>query len=446
MRPCLHLTAAVTTVGLLCALAAPAAAQEGLLDYQGVRDAIPEMQRLSEEASGAAKELHVLVDELEATRDGLKQGQIRERVRARLEGYHETKRTMLDTTRRVLGVEPTGLTDQEVVQKLAETNLLGIHWSDANFDKCVRDLSAAVAIPIRLQHRVVQKNKVTLDFASAKAETVLATLCNGFDLRYVVFDGEVVIYKKITPTEERFLEYQAKHPETKLKYWEREDASGEYKREPVEGEAPPLSGKPGERTVANMDVELLRESLLKLWIIEQGSERYNQMRIAQKAYQALTPLVLIGDREQDAENIEARRQLDKELRHYLLLELDGSIEVMDIVRRVLGRVPKPTYASEDAKLLEEILAKELPRGVAWREKDLEACLRELGAMLGTPVAFTPVPKHVELTCTFEFPAGFQLRQVLDYVNSTHPLDWRLEDGVLKFDYKGDIAPARPGMR
>ena len=46
-----------------------------------------------------------------------------------------------------------------------------------------------------------------------------------------VQDGEVVVFKKLTPNESRFLEYQAKHPEVKLKYWEREDASGEYVKE-----------------------------------------------------------------------------------------------------------------------------------------------------------------------------------------------------------------------
>ena len=42
----------------------------------------------------------------------------------------------------------------------------------------------------------------------------------------MIHGGEVVIYKKITPTEERFLGYQKRHPEVKLKYWEKEDASG----------------------------------------------------------------------------------------------------------------------------------------------------------------------------------------------------------------------------
>ena len=38
----------------------------------------------------------------------------------------------------------------------------------------------------------------------------------------VVLDGEVVVYKKLTPTETRFVEYQKKHPNAELRYWERE--------------------------------------------------------------------------------------------------------------------------------------------------------------------------------------------------------------------------------
>ena len=65
----------------------------------------------------------------------------------------------------------------------------------------------------------------------AQASTILGSLCNYFELRYVIQDGEVVVFKKLTPNEYRFLEYQEKHPDVKLKYWEREDASGEYKKE-----------------------------------------------------------------------------------------------------------------------------------------------------------------------------------------------------------------------
>ena len=97
-----------------------------------------------------------------------------------------------------------------MLDKLRNTELTSVVW-DANtkFHKAVKDLSNALGFPIRLQHRVVQMNTVELRFSRAPAETILATLCNGFDLRYVIHGGEVVLYKKITPTEERFLKVLA---------------------------------------------------------------------------------------------------------------------------------------------------------------------------------------------------------------------------------------------
>jgi hypothetical protein len=132
----------------------------------------------------------------------------------------------MEAIRPLAKLPATELTEEQVLEKLRNTELTSVVWEGAHFDKCIRDLSRALGFPIRLQYRVVQKNTVDLRFSRAPAETILATLCNGFDLRYVIHGGEVVIFKKITPTEERFIKYQEKHPEVKLRYWEREDASG----------------------------------------------------------------------------------------------------------------------------------------------------------------------------------------------------------------------------
>lgn len=214
-------------VGLAgAALATPAGAQDELLDYQAVRDALPKMRELSNLGSDFGTKLHKIVDGFDSTQDELEHRRLRGELRQVLGEYKTLKVQQMGVIRPLVRTPTTNLSDDQILAKIRETELTSVVWENANFDKCIRDLSGAIDIPIRLQFRVVQKNKVSMRFQKAPAETILATLCNGFDLRYVTYGGEIVVYKKITPTEERFLDYQKRHPEVKLKYWEREDASG----------------------------------------------------------------------------------------------------------------------------------------------------------------------------------------------------------------------------
>lgn len=207
-------------------LSAPAGAQDALLDYNAVREAMPAMKELAAKNSALGLGLHKTMDALASTNDPLDQKRLRSELRDGMVEYRLSKLKSMAIVRPLLQLQSSGLSDQQILDKLQHTELTSVVWEGAFFDKCVRDLSRAVDIPIRLQFRVVQKNTVDMRFQRAPAETILATLCNGFDLRYVIYGGEVVIYKKITPTEDRFLDYQKRHPEVKLKYWEREDASG----------------------------------------------------------------------------------------------------------------------------------------------------------------------------------------------------------------------------
>ena len=224
MRPRTWWWAAALAGGVL---ASPAGAQsDELLDYAAVRKAMPKMRAESTLGSELGLKLHKTMDALESTQDELRQRELRTELRDTLVEYRATKLRLMEAVRPLTKLPTSNLSDQEVLDKLRLTDLSSVVWEDAFFDKCIRDLSNALGFPIRLQHRVVQKNTVSMRFQKAPAETILAALCNGFDLRYVIYGGEVVIYKKITPTEDRFLEYQKRHPEVKLKYWESEDASG----------------------------------------------------------------------------------------------------------------------------------------------------------------------------------------------------------------------------
>lgn len=216
-------------------LAAPggpeALAKPELLDYALVQRTLPKLSELGDEGTANVHELHLLVEELRKEPGGENEAQIRAKIRTLLEKHIGTKSEIESVLREVLRMPSSGRSDEEVFRKVNNEELRGINWDDVTFRKAIKDLSGALGVPIRMQHSVVQMNRVTMRFNKAPASTILGSLCNYFQLRYVIHSGEIVIYKRITPTEDRFLEYQKKHPDVRLKYWDREDATGKYKKE-----------------------------------------------------------------------------------------------------------------------------------------------------------------------------------------------------------------------
>jgi hypothetical protein len=278
--------AAVSLVVLVSASWATAADEP--LDYKKIRDALPIMRDISDRGAEANLAVHEKMDRLLKTDSQEEALAVRKQLAADLEKMLAAKREMVAATKDLLALPRSALSDQEIFDTLTERTFNDVHWANANFDKCMRDISREVGVPIRLHYRVVQKNKVTFDFQRTRAEAALAFLCNGFDLRYLVYDGEIIVYKKITPTEERFLEYQKKHPDVELRYWDREKADGDYdvkKKQITDAEAE----KNAQRwSLDTLDLGLLHENLLKIHIVEASSERHNQRLIAKTSFEAMT--------------------------------------------------------------------------------------------------------------------------------------------------------------
>lgn len=195
-----------------------------------------------------------------------------------------------------------------------------------------------------------------------------------------------------------------------------------------------------KQDVSNMDLDLLRENLLKIWIIEFTSQQYNQSKIAQRSFEGLVGASeSTGDPEKDRLRAEARKKTDKELRHYMLLELDGAIEAVDICDRVLG-----TKNAVDGSVAEarQFLSRELP-AIAWKNILLQDAVAELGRTLGVTTALHPtLPKNLTLEISFDAPAGMSVLGVLEYINSIHPVGWKYEAGKLDITYLGEI-PKNP---
>ncbi len=198
---------------------------------------------------------------------------------------------------------------------------------------------------------------------------------------------------------------------------------------PAQGEDEPVAGT-GD--VLTMDVDFLREKLLKIWVIEEASDRHNQRRIAEKSFTGMTPLTPTGDPELDAENRAVYLKNDKHLRHYLLLELDNCIEAVDICKRVLGLHLKPPSGGSASRAFFE---QELP-DIAWSGKTLADAFADLGRRIGTPVDFSGVADNQDIRIDLEIPAGFLLQQALELIQGIHYVTWEYVDGRLVVKYAG----------
>ena len=209
----------------------PARGGDKMLDYAKIQRALPELRKLTDHGAQNVKRLHDAVELLgDNPRGEVGRRKARQDVHDILEDHLATKTKVATALRDVLEIPPTGRTDREVMDLLHSKMFYGVNWEEKSFRKCINDCSKALGVRIRMTYHVIQMNMVSLQFAEAPAATVLATLCNHFHLRYTVENGEIVIFKKLTPNEERFLEYEKKHPGVKLRYWDREDASGKYKK------------------------------------------------------------------------------------------------------------------------------------------------------------------------------------------------------------------------
>ncbi len=184
--------------------------------------------------------------------------------------------------------------------------------------------------------------------------------------------------------------------------------------------------------VMTMDVDFLREKLLKLYIIEEASDRHNQKRIAEDSFKGMAPLVPTGDEAVDAENRAAYLKNDKALRHYLLLEYDNSIEAIDICNHVLGTALRAPRGKSRA--VREFLDQEVP-AIDWRSTPLAAALQDLGRKIHTPVDFSGIAKNEDVRIDLNLE-GFTVEQTLEFIRGIHEIAWEYKDGRLIVRYLG----------
>ncbi len=196
----------------------------------------------------------------------------------------------------------------------------------------------------------------------------------------------------------------------------------------VAAAAPPE--EPKRASIEDMDLALLQQRLLRIYIIEKESG-INEMRLLQQKVASQTvfdPTKQTLTEKPTPEQIEDIKKRHKTIVHYLTLEKSNAMEAIHIVDRVLGtEVHLPGEGRPERKFLEQrIEVFEIPRKTDFRE-----VAQKVGEVLGCKVETELPPLETFFITTFymERSTGEAL---IKQLCSQLPLTWKFEGKTLKF--------------
>jgi hypothetical protein len=401
------------------AILAPAGSAKELdpIDYNAYYELLPAMREISEWSNESIKRLHTLMGELTQAVDEDKAAGIRAQIRPLLAEHRTMKEKMANLVDRVLLRKDPVRTNEDALRALRNTTLRRVSWNNTFFKYVARDISQAIGVPIRLNAKVQELNQVEVNFPEISAEGVMALICQNFDLKWIIFEGEFLVLKKIGPNEARFLEWERKHGKVD---WIAEDKAGTYESDEVETP----EAKRELRKLENMDLPLLNQSMTKLYILEGESKRH-ELRLKELEMHARV-LEMLKQEPKNEEERQAKIKRHKHILHYLYMEREISIEVWDIINQVLG---DQTVLPDDDAELRKLLSKQIAH-LEWQNKDLEEALYELGQIIGVPVE-ADLPTFVDMAVTLSIE-NVTVETVINLICDIHPLDWRYVGGKLFF--------------
>ncbi len=410
--------AALFVLAVICILQ-PAATAKDLppIDYNAYYELLPLMKEASDASNQSIRDLHTLMTKLSQTEDEDEAAGIRAQIRPLLLEHRKLKERMADLVDRVLLKKGPVRTNEDALRALRNTTLRRVSWSNTFLKYVARDISQAIGVPIRLNAKVQELNQVEINFPEISAEGVMDLICQNFDLKWIIFEGEFIVLKKIGPNEARFIKWEKKHGKVD---WIGEDKAGTYESDEVE--LP--NGKRELRKLENMDLPLLQQNMTKMYILEGESKRH-ETRLKELEMNARV-LDMFNKKPKNEEERQARIKRHKHILHYLYMERENSIEVWDIINLVLG---EKTRLPEDDAELRKLLSKQIPL-LIWDNKDLETALYELGELIGVPVE-VDLPTFVEMAVTIQVE-NVTVETVINMICDIHPLDWRYVDGKLFF--------------
>ncbi len=387
------------------------------IDFNAYYELLPHMKETSEWSNKSIRDLHTLMTALQQTEDEDEAAGIRAQIRPLLQAHRKVKVRMAELVDRVLMKPDAERSNVDALRALRSTSLRRVSWSNTFLKYVARDISQAIAVPIRLNAKVQELNQVEINFPEISAEGVLNLICQNFDLKWIIFEGEFIVVKKIGPTEARFLKWEKKHGKVD---WIAEDKAGTYETDDVD--VP--EAKRELKKLENMDLPLLSQNMTKLYILEGESKRH-ELRLKELEMHAKV-LDMLGREPQNEEERQAKIKRHKHILHYLYMERESSIEVWDTINLVLG---DQTRLEDDDAELRKLLGKEIAR-LEWQDKDLESALIELGEIIGVEVE-VDLPTFVEMAVTLSIE-NVTVETVINLICDIHPIDWRFVDGKLFF--------------
>lgn len=193
--------------------------------------------------------------------------------------------------------------------------------------------------------------------------------------------------------------------------------------------------EPRRATVEDMDMGLLQRNLLKLYVCEKEAG-LNARAIAELkdavevAGDPLRPTL----RKPTEEELQAMRQREKDISHYLLFEKTNAVQMIRIVDRVLGT---DVHLAGEGRAERVILEKKVDLIEIPRNTDIRVAARIISDALGCPVKVEqPDTEIYRIWFTMGPTTG---EAIIKQVCSSHNFEWRFDGGVLIFRHRD--APA-----
>jgi hypothetical protein len=404
----------------LLLLALPAGAQSNkdfelgdLVDLPLFFKEMDNLEALRLEARQLMINLDNLMKKLGEQPEPAEEKKLRAEVQQDLLELRRIKKTHIEKVNPIIRQEPSTLSDMDVLTRLRDTSLGSLDWQNKYFKDACAAITEVTGVKIWMNPKVNQFNGVFLRMPNAGAGTVLKFICHGFDLKWIVFEGQIYITKKIGPNEDRLQAYEKRHG--KIDYWRHEDDELE---KVVDGRRVP-------QTVFDMDLGLLGQNLLKFFVLEEESRKH------QEALKALKMEKKIVEKDQlesmDPKMIELAKTREKHLVHYLRMEKEGAIEVLDIIDRVLG--DKVRLDEDEKQEWRRILDTPIT-GIAWEQMPLDEALYDLGRRINIPVV-AEIPLIEVPYITLKVDSG-TLETVIQMIQEIHPLTTKYTKGKIYF--------------